>query len=245
MVGNTLRRVGMNVGERNLLVAGIFGAGVGNGRVQGNALSGIGPVGDTRGTPFGILWAGPYDELDLSHNQVRRDDEPVAAPGATRWIGVEVLPVTVNQPVLRSLGYLAIRVDATRTLVIQNERATLVSSKAPVFAAAARAEGGSCAAMKGNVVAARGTGAAVLLGASADIVFTDNRCELNGDKTDSVVLTGRALIVSANRVVGGERSMLLNASPKLMTVLGNITSHAIATAAGPLEPQWVPLNIHA
>ena len=176
---------------------------------------------------------------------MRRDDEPVAAPGATRWIGVEVLPVTVNQPVLRSLGYLAIRVDATRTLVIQNERATLVSSKVPVFAAAARAEGGSCAAMKGNVVAARGTGAAVLLGASADILFTDNRCELNGNGNTAVTLVARTLVVSANRVVGGERSMLLNASPKLMTVLGNITTGGIATGAGQLEPQWAPLNINA
>lgn len=246
VVGNTLLRIGVAPVERSVLVAGIFGSGVGNGRVHGNSMSAIGPSGDFRGALAGILWLGPYDELDLSHNQVRRDDEPVTAPGATRWIGVEVVPITANQPVVRSVGYMAMRVDATRTIVVRNDRATMVNSKASNFAAAARADGGSCAGMKGNVVAARGTGPAVLLGASADILFADNRCELNGTAEAVVVLTGQTLIVSANRVNGPpDRSMLLNANPKLVTVLGNITNHAIASSAGPLEPKWLDLNIHA
>jgi hypothetical protein len=231
--------------ERTQLVAGIIGAGVGNGRVHGNDLGAIGPAGDYRGTVGGILWRGPYDELDVSHNQVRRDDEPVAAPGNTGWIGVEVAQTGADRPVLRTAGYTAMRVDARRTVVVQDNRATVVTSKAP-GRGDATAAGGSSLGLKGNVVDARGTGRAVEAQASADLMFCDNRCELNGLRVNGAVALGaRTVIASANRIIGGERSLLLAASPKRMTVLGNVTSNGIALSSGTLDPQWVPLNITA
>jgi hypothetical protein len=245
VVGNTLRRIGLSPVERTAQVAGIIGAGVAAARVHGNDLQGIGPAGDFRGTVGGILWRGPYDELDLSHNQVRRDEDPVAAPGASAWIGIEVAQAGTEQPVLRAIDYTAMRVDAARTVVIQGNRATLVTSRAPARGQAGN-ESGSSLGLKGNVVVARGLGRAVAARAGADLMFCDNRCELNGTRVDgAVALAAGTVIASANRVTGGERSMLIAASPKQMTVLGNITSNGIAVPGGALDPQWAALNVTA
>lgn len=245
IAGNTLKRIGLSPVERTLQVAGIIGAGVASARVHGNDLQAIGPAGDFRGTVGGIFWRGPYDELDLSHNHVRRDDDPVAAPGGSAWIGIEVAQAAAEQPVLRATDYTAMRVDAGRTVVIQGNRATVVTSKAPP-----RSQGGddgaSSLGLKGNVVAARGIGRAVQARAGADLMFCDNRCELNGSKVDgAVALAAGTVIASANRVTGGERSMLIVASPKRMTVLGNITSNGIGVPNGTLDPQWAALNVVA
>jgi hypothetical protein len=245
IVGNTLKRIGLSPVERTLQVAGIIGAGVGSARVHGNDLQAIGPAGDYRGTVGGILWRGPYDDLDLSSNHVRRDDEPVGAPGASAWTGIGIAQADPEQPVLRAPDYTAMRVDAARTVVIQGNRATLVTSRVP---ARGLAEAGSSSSVgiKGNVVAARGTGRAVEARAGADLMFCDNRCELNGMRVDgAVALAAGTVIASANRVTGGERSMLIAASPKRMTVLGNITSNGIGVAGGALDPQWAALNVIA
>jgi hypothetical protein len=129
--------------------------------------------------------------------------------------------------------------------VIQGNRATLVTSRVQ---ARGLAEAGSHSSvgLKGNVVAARGTGLAVEAQAGADLMFCDNRCELNGLRVDcAVALAAGTVIASANRVTGGERSLLIEASPKRTTVLGNITSNGISVATGPLDPQWAALNVIA
>jgi hypothetical protein len=245
LVGNTIQRLGRNPVGRTGLIAGILGLGVGQARVHGNVLAAIGPAGEFGGSVGGVLWRGPYDELDLSHNDIRRDDEPVAAPGDTAWLGIEVAQPGTDRPVLRADGFTAMRLDSTRTLVLNNNRVSVATSKVGVRGAA-DADGGSSLGLKGNVVLARGSGRAVQAQSSADLMFCDNRCELNAPRVNGAVALGsRAVIASANRITGGARSLVLSVAPTRASVLGNITSNGIAMASGTLPAQWVPLNVLA
>lgn len=247
VVGNTLQRIGLSPVGRTRQVAGILGLGVEQARVQGNTIAAVGPAGDFTGSVGGVLWRGPYDELDLSHNDIRRDETPVAAAGGARWVGVEVTQADSTRPVLRAEGYAAMRLDNQRTLVLANRRADVVTSRVGLRGfAAADLDGGSSLGLKGNVVLARGSAPAVLAQSSADLMFSDNRCELNGVRVSAAVALGsRSVIASSNRVAGGVRSLVLEAAAARVTVLGNITTNGIALASGNLPVQWQPLNVIA
>jgi len=94
----------------------------------------------------------------------------------------------------------------------------------------------------GNVLAARGSEPAADISIAGDCLFNDNRCELRGNTGRiAVSLETRTAIVNANRVVGGEASVLLQTNAKLVTVLGNITTGAIV-AGGPSPSTWIPLG---
>jgi Family of unknown function (DUF6519) len=245
LVGNTIQRVGTTPVARTRLIAGILGQGVGQARVHGNSLAAIGPAGEFNGSVGGVLWRGPYDELDVSHNDIRRDEDPVTAPGSTEWLGVEVTQPDSTRPTLSASGYTAMRMDNTRTLVLNNNRVTVATSRVGVRGLA-DADGGSSLGLKGNVVLARGTGRAVQVQSSADLMFCDNRCELNALRVNgAVVLASGAVIASANRITGGTRSLVLAAPAARVTAIGNITSAGIAMAAGNLPQQWLPLNVTA
>jgi hypothetical protein len=246
VVGNTIRRVGTSPVGRTRTVAGVIGFGVGQARVHGNVIAGIGPAGEFNGSVGGVLWRGPYDELDLSHNDIRRDEDAVAAPGGARWMGVEVAQPSVNLPTLRADGFTALRLDNTRTLTIAAGRAVVATSRVGLRGLA-DADGGSSLGIKGNVVLARGTGRAVEAEASADLMLCDNRCELNTLRgTGAVVLASRVVVANANRISSGaSRSLVLGAGGRF-TALGNITSGGIALATGAvLGAPWAALNVTA
>ena len=81
---------------------------------------------------------------------------------------------------------------------------------------------------------------------AGDCLFNDNRCELRGTTGRvAVSLQSRTAIVNANRVVGGEASVLLQTDPKRVTVLGNITTGAIIAGASALGAPWDALNVRA
>lgn len=246
LVGNTIQRVGTSPVARTRTVSGILGLGVGQGRVHGNVLAAIGPPGEFGGSVGGVLWRGPYDELDLSHNDIRRDADAVAAPGGVAWHGVDVQQPDSTRPTLRADGFTAMRMDSTRTLVLANNRVSITTSRVGVRGAA-DSDGGSSLGLKGNVVLARGVGRAVQAESSADLLFCDNRCELNSLRsTGAVTLASRAVVASSNRITSGaSRSLVLTAPATRVTVLGNITSGGIALASGTLPQQWVPLNVTA
>jgi hypothetical protein len=250
VVGNTIQRVGLSPVARTRAIAGIVGYGVGQARLHGNALAAIGPAGEFNGTVGGVLWRGPYDELDLSHNEVRRDADPVGAPGSTAWLGIEVLEASTTLPTLRAESFTAMRMSSTQTLTFNSGRATVSTSRVGVRGindlTAAAAAGGSSLGLKGNVVLARGTGRAVQVQSSADLLFCDNRCELAALRVaGAVALSSGAVIASANRITGGTSSLVLQAPAARVTVLGNITSNGIAMATGTLPAKWVPLNVTA
>jgi len=102
----------------------------------------------------------------------------------------------------------------------------------------------------GNMLAARGGEPAADIGVSGDCVFGDNRGELRGGSGQiAVSLAARTAIVNANRISGGEASLLLQVNPKLITVLANITSAGIVSGGRPsstwsaLGAPWEALNI--
>ena len=81
---------------------------------------------------------------------------------------------------------------------------------------------------------------------AGDCLFNDNRCEsLFTQGGAAVRLLAATTIVNANRVRSGEVSMQLMSDPKRITVVGNITTGAIVSGAGPLAAPWDVLNVRA
>jgi hypothetical protein len=140
--------------------------------------------------------------------------------------------------------FVTVRVDDTRMVVFGGTRPFLVVAPPLSGAGAAPVARAASATFNGNVFAARGAAPAVDLAVQADCLFADNRCELQPDIGGAAVrLAAGTLIVSANRVQGGEPSMQLSVDPRRMTVLGNVTSAGIAAGGGPLGDPWEPLNV--
>jgi hypothetical protein len=136
-----------------------------------------------------------------------------------------------------------VQIDAARTLVFGARRPFVVTAATATDPAGAVIVRGSDASVLGNVLGARGSAPAVELMVSGDCLFNDNRCELRGVGTKvAVELTGGATIVNANRVRGGEVSVLIHGNIKNATVLGNITTGSIELG-GALPPKWVELNV--
>jgi hypothetical protein len=141
-------------------------------------------------------------------------------------------------------SFVTVRVDDTRMVVLGGTRPFIVAAPTLSGGGAAAVARPASATLSGNVLAARGAAPVVDVDVQADCLFADNRCELQPDIGGAAVrLAAGTLIVSANRVQGGEPSMQLSADPRRMTVLGNITSAGIAAGGGPLGGPWEPLNV--
>ena len=138
------------------------------------------------------------------------------------------------------------RLDETRTLVIGDRRPFVETAATITDAAGAAVVRPAGTSVLGNVLEARGLTPAVEVTVAGDCLFNDNRCELLlNQSTAAVRLLAGATIVNANRVRGGEVSMQLMSDPKRITVLGNVTTGPIFSAAGPLGAPWDALNVRA
>ncbi|MGP1675983.1 MAG: DUF6519 domain-containing protein [Burkholderiales bacterium] len=246
VAGNSIRRVGVNAATGQQVIAGVMALGVLRSRVHGNEVSEIGPLADFGGTAGGILMRAPYTQLEIAHNHVERDVQPVFASSETSWqaLSVKAPGVAAGHTVVRTGNHTAVRVDETRTLVITNNRAYVSAMAVAVDVADAKARvvQGSNAIVLGNTLIARGRDPAVEVVVSGDLMFGNNHCELRGNASaDAVRLAANTAVVNANRVRGGEVSMRLSVNAQRMTVMGNITTNAIAG----LPAVWGPLNIQA
>ena len=80
----------------------------------------------------------------------------------------------------------------------------------------------------------------------SDGVFSHNECfrEPPSGQPLEVILGATTLIVSNNRVVGGDVSLDIRATPEdHFTVLGNITSgNIVVNGTLPLPPPWTDFN---
>jgi len=247
VAGNSIRQVGVNATPGQQVLAGILGFGVLRSRIHGNEVSEIGPLTDFGGTVGGILMLAPYAQLDIAHNHVERDAQPVFAASTTPWqaLAVEEPGVEAGPTVVRTGNYTAVRVDDTRTLVIANDRAYVSALTVAVDAATgAQTVLGASATVLGNTLIARGRDSAVDVVASGDLIFSNNRCELRANvSADAVRLAANTAIVNANRVRGGKVSMQLFVNAQRVTVVGNITTNPIVAPG--LPAVWDPLNIRA
>ena len=250
--GNTIRRVGQQA-TLAALKAGVAGASIGHWQVAHNHISGIAPPGEFNGRGAGVVLLAPFAQGEVSHNDVDRDELASGQSVKSAWFAVWVDEPSDNRFVVRVGSYAAVRIDATRTMVFGGRRPfVVVAAAADVGVDGAPDARGAGLSVLGNALAARGGEPAVDVGVSGDCVFSDNRCELRGGSGPiAVSLAARTAIVNANRVSGGEASLLLQVDPKLMTVLGNITSAGIVTGGrssttwSALGGPWEAFNIRA
>lgn len=253
IAGNQVRDIARNVQQRMSLSAGIMATGVTRSRIHGNEVAGIGPVGDFTGAGVGLLVQAPLDRTEIAHNQVQRDDESQGGNGdwyallvggvAARPVNEAVADVDLTAAaaaVHHTVNLSTVRLDARRTLVLSGDRAYIATAAADLFAAAALARG-SVATVVGNMLLARGGSVAVEVRAGAEIMFSDNCCELfDNGQNPAVRLRAPLLVMNANRVRSVTKPSVQLASQSVAAV-GNITSHGI----DPLPAQWIALNLTA
>ena len=233
IAGNTIRSVGLLARQAQLRVA-ILALGVQQPRLRGNDVTELGPPGDFVGLAAGIMLIPPYSDFDISNNQVQRDIAVAERPNEGKWFALFVGNIELK-PVFHTGTMATMPIDSTRTLVFNAGHA---------FIAALDKNSPVRGSMLGNVLNARGIMAAVNVFVPGECLFNDNRVEAT-TKDVAVRLTTDVVIVNANRVRGGELSMLLTAEPKFAAVLGNVTTAMITFPSGPLAAPWDVLNVRA
>jgi hypothetical protein len=243
VAGNILRRVGTEAAaNQQLLIAGVLSAGVERLRVHGNEISELGPLADIGGPVAGIIVSPPYTMAEISHNRVERETQASGQPSGTPWIALRISEPAPREHLVFTLAdHVLLPIDDVRSLVFMGKRAHVYSAKAEVdLFGAAVARGGS-ASVLGNVFIARGSQPAIDVIARAELLFSDNRCELRGNRQDPAVQLRTAVaIVNANRVRNGGPISIRVDRPALVAAMGNITTGRIDAT---LRPAMVPLNL--
>jgi Right handed beta helix region len=270
VAGNQIRRVAV-AAANSRFVAGIFMLGVERSRIHGNEVSEIGPRGDFGGIGAGILVATPYAECDVARNQVERDAEPQANAGESAWAALLIADAGIfattnlagtnagattvapgaasaaGAAINRTANTTTVRVDDRRTLVISGNRASISTARndfiGTIAGTAATAVQGGAASVQGNTFAARGRAPAVFVVASAEALFSDNRCIHQGTRgLPAVVLSTPVALLNANRVRSGDVSIAVLGS-RTFTALGNITTGVVRVNNNPLAAPWAALNV--
>jgi Family of unknown function (DUF6519)/Right handed beta helix region len=243
IVGNTLRRIGLQAARGIALVAGVVHFAVRSSRTLSNEIVEVGPVTELPGaTQAGILLQAPYLQNEICDNHVERDSKPAQADAAL-WSAVTADEPDEKRPIIRAGIFTAVRLTESRTLAVNGVRAFIDEATVDLNDAGAATPRGSSAAVRGNVLAARGSAPAVSVIARGDIRFGDNRCELIGRNT-AVLLRSSAAIVSSNLLRGGASSLAVSTAIERVTVLGNATSGAITVDQRSLAgTPWEPLNV--
>jgi hypothetical protein len=266
IVGNTVRRVGLQ-GGRATLTAGISAVGVGRTRIAGNSVSEVGPPANLVGIGAGIVVRAPYQHAEITQNHVQRDAELALATDDAVWLAVFILEAgaagtagdnvnnvanfanTANARFVpgaeRAGGVSTLRVDGRRTLVFSAGRAFVSVAAGELDAAGAVVARGSEAMVQGNSLFARGRMPALLAMATGDCMVNDNRIELRaGDETTAVLLVTPVLVLNANRVRHAGPSVAVQGANAVVAAVGNITSGGIQVNGAGLPAHFAALNLN-
>ena len=236
IAGNTVRGLALQAVQAFARV-GLQAVGCAQVRVAGNEVVDIGPVQDFAASAAGIEIVRPYDRVDVNDNIVRRHAVASTAPGKAAWRALAI-HAPQEAPFRRlSQKVTTIRIDDAHHLVLTGLWAFVLAS------------GGEAAAVRGNLLEARGGESVALLAGRGDCLFADNHCrQLIPSGAPAAHIAAATLIANANRIVGGQIGMALEVDPKRVTVLANIVSAGIffgTTATGtPLGAPWAALNIN-
>jgi hypothetical protein len=235
VVGNTLRRIGLQASPNSQLIAAIAAFAVPHARICTNQVSEVGPIAGSGATMAGIMIRAPYEQAEVMHNHVERDRLPAETrSGGTGYaLQIQQPGTGANNGVSRMAGYAALRVDAENTLVMRGTHAYVLN---------AITVNGSSVSVLGNVLIARGNGPAVEVTASREILFNDNRCELRGFvRTTAVLLDTPVAVINGNRVRGAlSASISVPSENALVAAIGNITTNGIHAR---LKPEMELLNL--
>ena len=244
VVGNTLRRIGLEAVPGIESVAGIANLAVRNSRITGNTILEIGPTTALASAQLaGVLIIGPYTQNEVSGNHVERDAIS-AAPDGAMWSAVRLEQPTPAQPIIHVANFSAVHLAAGRMLVINGTHAFAVELALDFSEANIVVPRLASTTMRGNTFRARGAAPAVTVQSGAVIQFVDNRCELVGGAESAVVLNSAVAVVSSNVVSGGETSIRLSAPTEGVTIIGNVTSSRIVAGSNNLTgTPWERLNV--
>jgi len=231
--GNAIRGVGINAVQPQWR-AGIQAVACAALRIAANEITDIGPAGEFLGSALGIEVVRPFDRADIADNMVRREETPERAETKATW-----LALSVHAPAEMSVRRTAARVATIRL----DDGSHLVVTGSWAFAVAA---GSEAAGIHGNRLEGRGRSSLVRVVVLGDCAFDDNRCLQLMPSDEPIVLAGgMTMIAHGNRVLGGPRPLVLQADPKRLAVVGNITSGSILVGNSPLPGPWDALNVVA
>ncbi len=229
VVGNTLVRVG-RAAVQSPSRAGIQVIASSSVRIAGNEVGEIGPAQEFVKESAGVEVVGPFDQVDVVDNVIRRSQHAPGAVGASNWYALRItIPArreTVDDDIEILFGESSIFGFFHHSVVRLPRRREVV-------------------AVRGNLMEAYGDVPVVQIGGGKALVFSDNRCVLASRGAPPVtVMAGRALIASANYVEGPGNAvaMRMQVPRGRFTVLGNIATGPIEVNGTALAAPWAPLN---
>jgi hypothetical protein len=236
-------------------------------RIASNQVRELGPAEEFSGTAKGIEITGSWTGLDVLDNRV---EAPAGSDESSLWYALAIVSVLAVPAVTMAMfrqGRVKLDPGASDA-----ERALSASLRVPAGASTFQVQPGrepkrsyvltglsvetieaerSTAAVRGNLLDARGGSEAAIVAIPDGLSFQDNRCLLSTRDPEVAVcrlIGSDALIVDANQVEGpGELALDLwreNPQAEMLgcTVLGNVTRGAILLDGHALPPPWDQLN---
>ncbi|MET0210864.1 MAG: right-handed parallel beta-helix repeat-containing protein, partial [Burkholderiaceae bacterium] len=245
VVGNTIRRVGLQAVSGINSVAGIAHFAVRRSRIAGNTVLEVGPATAVSGlTLSGLFLQGPYTDNDISNNVVERDGTAAASDGAA-WSAIRAFEPGERRPILHAANFTTVHLSAARMLVVNATHAFTIDAPLEFTrAAAAPVPRRSSATVRANILQSRGASPAIEIETGADIHFADNRCTSTGE-VPAVTLTAPAAVVTSNIIrSGGDIAVSLTVSPDRAVIMGNATRGQILIVQKPVSTtQWANFNV--
>jgi hypothetical protein len=186
-------------------------------------------VGDFVGLAAAVRIQRPFHRVTVDSNVLRREmsEEGVRSSWSAIFVGAtaEVDFERIDPNIF------TLRVDENRHVFVTRETAATVFT------------GIEDVAIEGNAIESASGSPAVFVAARGECSLSDNRC-MQLSQAPGVQVTAMLAIANANRVRGGEPSMVLNVDPERSSILGNITSTDIQVPGG-LQAPWNALNVIA
>lgn len=234
VLDNTLSRVARNA-VASPAVDALRAAAVGQLRVAGNRLFGIGP--DRSAGPVAAAHLlPPFDRVALDNNSIERLADESQTANITEWRAIDITP-TLRSAVryVAAAGYIA--VDDSAYVLTDTRVAALPLRQSDV-------------SIRGNLLRGHFTGVPLNRCASVDnCLFAENRCEVRTEGGRQPVLGdlgARTINASNNRLIGlGDlQTLFLHPGNERAIVIGNQSTGPIVVQGGtPVPPDISLTNI--
>lgn len=228
--GNTFAALG------DAIVAGVDGL-----RVARNQIAAFKPPGSGVGV---ALVEGLAGSLGLSDCQVAGNRISGLKVGVWMQAPLASAQLRGNQMDGCSIGILSDKPRPLRELAIEGNQLTRMETAAIVVQAMRGADDPARIVVQGNQFDSAGSDAGVQVSLrDGDIAFADNHGVHARATQSAVLLEGRSLVATSNRITGGRQSSIeLTCNKSAYTAVGNLTGNGITNNGGALDPKWIPLN---
>jgi hypothetical protein len=242
VVGNLLAGIAEQAAQAPARVA-VLTAAVGEVRIAGNRMFGIGPT-QFLGRTVGIAAAADTRQFTADSNSIARTDEAAEAPSSGAWQAIFIGPIALPAAgaegaaaaiTVPGLAMLPLRTGLLHLSAIRVELSALTRGNA---------------AVKGNQLRAQSsTAPLVQIDDVQSCLFDQNGGETAGPEaerggTPLALLRGEQVGASSNRLIGGRNQVSLAVASKSFAILGNLTSGPIEVNGAALPAPWNGLNVH-